>query len=57
MFFYVFKLMVYSGSKVLALTFLSLYGLILGLARVSGSRASAVKSLLFYGVEVLQHGL
>ncbi|MGA3291021.1 MAG: hypothetical protein ABSD42_12375 [Candidatus Bathyarchaeia archaeon] len=39
------------------MTFLSLYGLIHGVACVPGSRVSAVKSLLHYGVEVLQHGL
>ena len=39
------------------MTFLSLYGLIQGVARVPGSGVSAVKSLLRYGVDVLQHGL
>ena len=53
----VLRLVVYSKSRFLTMTFLSLYGLINGVARVPGSRVSAVKSLLRYGVDVLQHGL
>jgi len=54
---FVLMLVVYSKSRFLIMTFLSLYGLIHGVACVPGSRVSAVKSLLHYGVEVLQHGL
>ncbi len=54
---FVLMLVVYSKSRFLTMTFLSLYGLIHGVACVPGSRVSAVKSLLRYGVEVLQHGL
>jgi hypothetical protein len=54
---FVLMLVVYSKSGFLTMTFLSLYGLIHGVACVPGSRVSAVKSLLHYGVEVLQHGL
>jgi hypothetical protein len=54
---FVLKLTVYSKSSVLTMTFLSLYGLIHGIARVPINRLSAVKSLLNYGVEVLQKGL
>jgi hypothetical protein len=54
---FVLKLAVYSNSSVLTITFLSLYGLVQGVARVPINRLSAVKSLLHYGVEVLQKGL
>ena len=54
---FVLMLAVYSGSTFLTMTFLSLYGLIHGVANVPGRRVSAVKSLLRYGVEVLQNGL
>ena len=54
---FVLMLAVYSKSRFLTMTFLSLYGLIHGVACVPGSRVSAVKSLLHYGVDVLQHGL
>ena len=54
---FVLMLVVYSKSRFLTMTFLSLYGLIHGVACVPGSRVSAVKSLLRYGVDVLQHGL
>jgi hypothetical protein len=39
------------------MTFLCVYGLIHGIARVPKNRVSALKSLLNYGVEVLKHGL
>jgi recombinational DNA repair protein (RecF pathway) len=54
---FVLKLAVYSKSSVLTMMLLSLFGLIHGVARVPKNRASAVKSLLKYGVEVFQHGL
>ena len=54
---FVLKLAVYSKSSVLTMTFLSLFGLIQGIARVPINRLSAVKSLLHYGVEVSQKGL
>jgi len=54
---FVLKLAVYSKSSVLTMTFLSLYGLIHGIAHVPINRLVAVKSLLQYGVEVLQKGL
>jgi len=54
---FVLMLVVYSKSRFLIMTFLSLYGLIHGVACVPGSRVSAVKSLLRYGVDVLQQGL
>lgn len=50
-------LLIYSKSSVLTMSFLSLYGLIQGVARVPRNRVNAVKSLLHYGVEVLEHGL
>jgi len=50
-------LLIYSRSSVLTMSFLSLYGLIQGVARVPRKRVNAVKSLLHYGVEVLEHGL
>ena len=56
-FLFVLKPLVYSNSKFLAMTALSLYGLIHGVACVPKSRVSAVKSLLCYGANVLQHGL
>ena len=54
---FVLKLAVYSKSSVLTMTFLSLYGLIHGVARVPRKRINAVKSLLNYGIKVLKHGL
>jgi len=54
---FILRLVVYSKSRFLTMTFLSLYGLIYGIARVPGRRVSAVKSLVRYGVDVLQHGL
>ena len=50
-------LVVHSKSRFLTMTFLSVYGLVHGVACVPGSRISAVKSLLRYGVDVFQHGL
>jgi disulfide bond formation protein DsbB len=57
LFFFLLKLTIYSNSKVLVMTFLSLYGSIQGIAHAPRSGMSAVKSLLQYGVEVFQHGL
>jgi len=54
---FVLMLVVYSRSSVLTMTFLCVYGLIHGIARVPKNRVSALKSLLNYGVEVLKHGL
>ena len=54
---FVLTLVVYSKSSFLTMTFLSLYGLIHGVACVPRNRVSAVKSLLHYGVDVLQNGL
>lgn len=51
------RLAVYSKSRFLIMTFLSLYGLIHGVASVPKNRLSAVKSLLHYGADILQHGL
>ncbi|MCW4011140.1 MAG: hypothetical protein NWF05_11065 [Candidatus Bathyarchaeota archaeon] len=56
MFFFVLMLVVYSNSKFLTMTFLSLYGAVYGMARAS-NRINAMTSLLHYGSEVLQHGL
>jgi hypothetical protein len=57
LFFFVLMLVVYSNSKFLAMTFLSLYGAVYGMARASRNRINALTSLLHYGSEVLQHGL
>ena len=54
---FVLRLLVYSRSSVLTMAFLSIYGLIHGVARVPINRINAMKSLLNYGVEVFQHGL
>ena len=54
---FVLKLSIYSKSSFLTMSFLSLYGLIHGVACVPMNRVNAVKSLLRYGVEVFQHGL
>jgi hypothetical protein len=54
---FVLKLSVYSKSSFLTMTFLSLYGLIHGVACVPINRVNAVKSLLHYGVRVFQNGL
>jgi hypothetical protein len=53
----VLNLLVYSRSSALVVTFLSLYGFVLGVASVPRKRAAAAKSLMHYGVDVLQHGL
>jgi hypothetical protein len=57
LFLLILKLAVYSKSSFLTMTALSLYGLISGVAFVPRKRASAVKSLLRYGVAVLHHAL
>jgi hypothetical protein len=54
---FILKLLVYSQSSFLTVVFLSLYGLVLGVACVPRKRLSAIKSLLHYGVDVLQRGL
>ena len=54
---FMLRLVVYSKSRFLIMTFLSLYGLIHGVACVPKNRLSAVKSLLRYGADVFQHGL
>lgn len=54
---FVLKISVYSKSSFLTMSFLSLYGLIHGVACVPTNRINAVKSLLHYGAEVFQHGL
>jgi len=57
LFLLILRLTVYSKSSFLTMTALSLYGLIRGIACVPRKRASAVKSLIHYGVKVLQNGL
>jgi hypothetical protein len=57
LFLFFLRLAVYSKSSFLTMTALSLYGLIQGVACVPRKRASALKSLLRYGVSVIQHGL
>jgi len=57
LFLLVLRLAVYSKSSFLTMSALSMYGLIRGVACVPRKRASSVKSLLLYGVRVLQHGL
>jgi hypothetical protein len=57
LFLFILRLAVYSKSSLLTMIFLSLYGLIHGVACVPRKRASAVKSLLRYGIEVVQQGL
>ncbi len=54
---FVLMLAVYSESSVLPMIFLSVYGLIHGVAHVPRNRIRAVKSLLDYSVKVVQHGL
>jgi hypothetical protein len=54
---FVLRIVVYSNSSLLTMIFLSLYGLIHGVARVPTNRLMAVKSLIHYGVDVLQRGL
>jgi hypothetical protein len=53
----ILKLLVYSGSSAFTVVFLSLYGFVLGVAMVPRARIGAVRSLLHYGVDVLQRGL
>ncbi len=53
----ILRLLVYSNSMQLTMAFVSSYGLIEGIAKVPRKRLSSVKSLLRYGVSVLQHGL
>jgi hypothetical protein len=50
----VLKLAVYSKSSFLAKVLLSFYGFVEGVAVVPKKRLSAVKSLLRYGVDVIQ---
>jgi hypothetical protein len=50
-------LLVYSKSSFLIMTFLSLYGLVHGVAFVPRNRVSGFKSLLRYGFTVLHIGL
>jgi len=57
LFLFALRLAVYSKSSFLTMTLLSLYGLIHGVASVPRKRASAVKSLLRYGVKIVQKGL
>jgi hypothetical protein len=57
LFLFVFRPVVYSGSSFLAKTVLSLYGLIHSITVVRKKRLSAVKSLLNYGVTVIQKKL
>ena len=53
-FLFLLRLAVYSDSSFLIMTFLSLYGLVRGVACVPRKRLSAVKSLLRYGVTVVE---
>jgi hypothetical protein len=57
LFLFVLRLVVYSKSSFLAKVLLSLYGLIHSVAVVPRNRLSGVKSLLRYGVEVIQQRL
>ncbi len=57
LFFVFLKLAVYSKSSFLAKMLLSIYGLIHSIALVPRKRASAVKSLLRYGIVVIQKKL
>jgi hypothetical protein len=54
---FVLRLLVYSNSLTLTMTFLSLYGYVEGIAKVPRKRVSTIKSLLSYGASVLEHGL
>jgi hypothetical protein len=54
---FVLRILVYSKSSLITMVFLSMYGLIHGVARVPRNRISAVKSLIHYGADVLQRGL
>jgi len=55
LFLFILRLTVYSNSSFLTMSLLSLYGLIHGGACVPRKRASAVRSLMRYGVSVFQH--
>jgi hypothetical protein len=57
LFLVVLRLVVYSKSSFLAKVLLSLYGFIHSVALVPRKRMSAVKSLLRYGVDVIQKRL
>jgi len=57
LFFVALRLVVYSKSSFLAKVLLSLYGFIHGTALVPRKRMSAAKSLLRYGVDVIQKKL
>jgi hypothetical protein len=57
LFFVILRLVVYSKSSFLAKIVLSLYGLIHSVAIVPRKRLGAVKSLLRYGVDVIQKRL
>ena len=57
LFLFVLRLAVYSKSSFLAKVLLSLCGLIHSVAVVPRNRLSGVKSLLRYGVEVVQQRL
>jgi len=54
LFLLVLRLVVYSGSGFLAKVLLSIYGLTRGVVIIPRKRMGAVKSLLRYGVDVLQ---
>jgi hypothetical protein len=53
----ILRLAVFTDSSFLVMTLLSLYGLIRGIVRVPRKRVSAIKSLLRYGVNVIQRAL
>ncbi len=57
LFLFVLRPVVYSGSSFLAKVILSLYGLIHSVTIIPRKRLSAVKSLLNYGVTVIQKKL
>ncbi len=57
LFLFVLRPVVYSGSSFLAKVLLSLYGLTQSITVVQRKRLSAVKSLLNYGVTVIQKKL
>jgi hypothetical protein len=57
LFLFVLRPIVYSGSSFLAKVALSLYGFVESVAIVPRKRLSSVKSLLNYGVTVIQKKL
>ncbi len=57
LFLLVLRPVVYSGSTVLAQVVLSLYGLVCSVPVIPRKRLSGVKSLLNYGVAVVQKKL